>query len=158
MEPLMITRDRVIIDGYARWELTKELKRPLMHCIEYDLPETEALEWLLQKHRRSNGFNDYSRIMLALDLEPELTERARAKRRIGGQQKGWSNLTKAEQVHVRSEIAKAAAVSTRETSLRLNSSTMPVCMTLRKQCPTMKSAFIGHGNFEMRIPTINSMR
>ena len=112
MEPLIITRDRVIIDGYARWELTKELKRPLMYCIEYDLPETEALEWLLQKHRRSNGFNDYSRIMLAMDLEPELTERARAKRRIGGQQKGWSNLTKAEQVHVRSEIAKAAAVST----------------------------------------------
>jgi len=86
MEPLMITRDRVIIDGYARWELTKELKRPLMHCIEYDLPETETLEWLLQRHRRSNGFNDYSRIMLALDLEPELTERARAKRRISGQQ------------------------------------------------------------------------
>jgi hypothetical protein len=85
MEPLMITRDRIVIDGYARWELAKELKRPLMHCIEYDLPETEALEWLLQRHRRSNGFNDYSRIMLALELELELEERAPATRRNGDQ-------------------------------------------------------------------------
>jgi len=50
--------------------------------------------------------------MLALDLEPDLTEKARANKQVGGQQKGWSNLTKAEQVHVRSKIAKAAAVST----------------------------------------------
>jgi len=50
--------------------------------------------------------------MLALDLEPALSEKARTNRQIGGQQKGLSNLTKAEQVHVRSEIAKAAAVST----------------------------------------------
>ena len=112
LEYIPITRDRIIIDGYAHWELAKELKRPILHCIEYDLSEMEALEWLLQKHRRSNGLNDYSRIMLALDLEPELTEKARINKQIGGHQKGWSNLTKAEQVHVRSEIAKAADVST----------------------------------------------
>jgi hypothetical protein len=41
----------------------------------------------------------------------ELTEKARSNQQIGGQQKGWSKLTKAEQLHVRSEIAKAAAVS-----------------------------------------------
>jgi hypothetical protein len=50
--------------------------------------------------------------MLALDLEPDLTEKARKNKHIGGQQKGWSNLTKAQQVHVRSKIAKVAAVST----------------------------------------------
>jgi hypothetical protein len=111
LEHIPITRDRIIIDGYTHWELAKELKRPILHCIEYDLSETEALEWLLQKHRRSNGLNDYSRIMLALDLEPELTEKARINKQIGGQQKGWSNLTKADQRHVRSEIAKAAGVS-----------------------------------------------
>jgi hypothetical protein len=111
LEPITTTRDRLIVDGYARWELAKELKRPFLHCIEYDLSETEALSLLLQRHRRSNGLNDYSRIMLALDLEPELSEKARTNRQIGGQQKGWSNLTKAEIVHVRSEIAKAAAVS-----------------------------------------------
>lgn len=112
LEPLAITRDRIIIDGYACWELAKEVRHPSLPCIEYDLPETEALEWLLQRHRRSTGLNDYSRIMLAWDLEPALIERARANRQLGGREKGWSNLTKAEQVHVRSEIARAAAVST----------------------------------------------
>jgi hypothetical protein len=110
-EPLTITRDRTIIDGYARWELAKELKRRILHCIEYELPEAEALQWLLQKQRRSNGLNAFSRIMLALDLEPALTEKAWLNQQTGGKHKGWSKLTKAEQVHVRSEIAKAAAVS-----------------------------------------------
>ena len=112
LEPLAVTRDRIIIDGYARWELAKELDHAMLHCIEYDLSETEALEWLLQKQRRSSGLNDYCRIMLAWDLEPALVEKARANRQMGGREKGWSNLTKAEQVHVRSEIAKAAGVST----------------------------------------------
>jgi hypothetical protein len=112
LEPIITTRDRLIVDGYARWELAKELKRPILHCIEYDLSETEALSLLLQQHLRSKGLNDYSRIMLALDLEAELSEKARRNIQIGGQQKGWSNLTNAEQVHVRSEIAKAAAVCT----------------------------------------------
>jgi hypothetical protein len=111
LEHISITRDRIIIDGYDLWELAKEAQRPILHCIEYDLSETEALEWLLHRHRRSAGLNDYSRIMLALDLEPELKEKARANKQTGGRQKGWSNLTTAEQVHVRSEIAKAAGVS-----------------------------------------------
>jgi hypothetical protein len=111
-EFVTITRDRTIIDGYARWELAKQLKRPILHCVEYELSEAEALQRLLEKHCRSDGLNAFSRIMLALDLEPDLTQKARANKQAGGQQKGWSNLTKAEQVHVRSKIAKAAAVST----------------------------------------------
>jgi hypothetical protein len=87
-EFLMITRDRTIIDGYARWELAKQLRRPILHCVEYELSEAEALQWLLQKHRRSSGLNDYSRIMLALDLEPQLAGKARANKQIGGQHKG----------------------------------------------------------------------
>jgi hypothetical protein len=110
-EPLVINSDQTIIDGYSRWELAKETKRPILHCIEYDLSEEESLQWLLQRHCRSTGLNNFSRIMLALDLEPALTEKARSNQQIGGQQKGRSNLTKAEQVRVRSQIAKAAAVS-----------------------------------------------
>jgi hypothetical protein len=111
-EFVTITRDRTIIDGYARWELAKQLGHPILHCVEYELSEAEALQRLLEKHCRSDGLNAFSRIMLALDLEPDLTQKARANKQAGGQQKGWSNLTKAEQVHVRSKIAKAAAVST----------------------------------------------
>jgi hypothetical protein len=46
----IIEQDRIIIDGYDLWELAKEAKRPILHCIEYDLSET-----LLQRHRRSKG-------------------------------------------------------------------------------------------------------
>jgi hypothetical protein len=109
--PVTITHDPTIIDGYARWEFAKESKRPILHCIEYELSEAEALQWLLQKQRRSNGFNAFSRIMLALDLEQALTEKAWLNQQNGGKHKGWSKLTEAEQVHVRSEIANAAAVS-----------------------------------------------
>jgi hypothetical protein len=111
IEPLTITRDRTIIDGYARWELAKETGRRSLHCIEYDLSEEEALQWLLQRHGPSNGLNAFTRVMLALDLEAPLTEKARSNQQIGGQHKGWSKLTKAEKVHVRSAIAGAAAVS-----------------------------------------------
>jgi hypothetical protein len=113
LEPITITHQRTIIDGYARWQLAKELKLPFLHCLEYQLAETEALEWLLQKHRRSNGMNDFSRIMLSLDLEPELTEKARTNKQLGGQHKGWSNLTKAEQVqrHRNNSLLEHAATS-----------------------------------------------
>ena len=67
-EPLLITQDRTIVDGYARWELARLQGRQTLPCIEYELTEAEALHWLLQKHLRSNGLNAYSRILLALEL------------------------------------------------------------------------------------------
>ena len=53
LEPLMITQDRTILDGYARLELARLHGRATLLCIEYDLSEEEALHWLLQRHRRS---------------------------------------------------------------------------------------------------------
>jgi hypothetical protein len=111
LEPLVITRDRTILDGYARLELARLRGRATLPCIEYDLTESEALHWLLQKHRRSNGLNDFSRILLALDLEPWFKEKARSNQRAGGHNKGSSKLTEAERLDVRSEIAAAAGVS-----------------------------------------------
>jgi hypothetical protein len=70
LDPLVITRGRIIIDGYARWKLALLRERLTLPCIEYELDEAEALHWLLQKHRRSKGLNDFSRIRLALELEP----------------------------------------------------------------------------------------
>jgi hypothetical protein len=111
LEPVVITRDRIIIDGYARRELARLKKRLTLPCIEYELTEAEALHWLLQKHRRSKGLNDYNRIQLALELEPWFRRRAQANQRFGGQSKGTSNLTEADRLDVRSEIAAAAGVS-----------------------------------------------
>jgi len=110
-EPLLITQDRTILDGYARWELARQRGRLMLPCIEYDLPEAEALYWLLQKHRRSNGLNAFSRILLALELEPWLKEQAKSNQRAGGQDKGSSKLTEADKLDVRSKIAAAAGAS-----------------------------------------------
>ena len=110
-EPLLITQDRTILDGYARWELARQRGRLMLPCLEYDLPESEALYWLLQKHRRSNGMNAFSRILLALELEPWLKEQAKSNQRAGGKDKGSSKLTEADKLDVRSKIAAAAGVS-----------------------------------------------
>jgi hypothetical protein len=75
LEPLVITRGRIIIDGYARWKLARLKGRLTLPCIQFELTEAEALCWLLQKHRGSKGLNAFSRILLALELEPWLKEK-----------------------------------------------------------------------------------
>jgi hypothetical protein len=110
-EPLAITPDRIVIDGYARWELARLTGQLDLRCVEYDLTEEEAVRWLLQKHRRSNGMNDFCRILLALELEPCLKGRAVLNQRLGGRMKALSNLTEDTTLDVRAEIAEAAAVS-----------------------------------------------
>ena len=111
LEPLVITRGRIIIDGYARWRLARLKGRLTLPCIQYELTEAEALCWLLQKHRGSKGLNAFSRTLLALELEPWLKVKGRSNQRAGGQNKGSSKLTEAERVDVRSEVAAAAGVS-----------------------------------------------
>jgi hypothetical protein len=110
-DPLAITRDGTMLDGYARWELARLRGRPTLNCIQYEMTEAEALHWLLQRHRRSNGLNAFSRILLASELEAGFKEKARSNQRAGGQNKGSSNLAEAERLDVRSEIAQAAGVS-----------------------------------------------
>jgi hypothetical protein len=110
-EPIVITQNRTIINGYARWKLAQQQGRTTLLCIEYDLTEAEALRWLIRSHRPSQGLNAFSRVVLALDLEPSLQERARSNQQAGGQNKGSSYLTEAQRVDVRSEIAAVADVS-----------------------------------------------
>lgn len=111
-EPTVITRDHKIIDGYARLELARRQGRIEISCLRYDLSEQESLHWLIQSHLPSPGLLAYSRILLALDLEPFLEERAWANQQAGGRHKLSSNLTEAKALDVRSKIAEIAAVST----------------------------------------------
>jgi Putative transposase/Transposase zinc-binding domain len=74
------------------------------------MTEEEALFWLIRKHQRSDGLNAFCRILLALELEPWFKARARCNQQLGGQKKGSSNLSEADRLDVRSEIA-AAGVS-----------------------------------------------
>jgi hypothetical protein len=111
-EPIVVTRNGNIIDGYARSELARHQGRQTILCLEYDLTDEEALRWLIKSHRPSRGLNSYSRVLLALDLEPCLQERARANQQAGGRSKGSSHLTEARRLDVRSEIGSIAGVST----------------------------------------------
>jgi hypothetical protein len=111
-ELIVITQDNIILKGYAEWQLGGLEGRETVRCIEYTLSEEEALQWLLQSHLQSHVLNDFARIVLALDLEPWLQEKARSNQRSGGQSKGSSTLAKASRVDVRSQIAAAASVST----------------------------------------------
>ena len=110
-DPIVITHEGTILDGYARFELAQRQGRPALECIQYELTEPQSLQYLLDKHRRSNGLNDFIRILLALDLESWFTEKARSNQQAGGQHKGSSNLTEAQRIDVRYEIAKVAGVS-----------------------------------------------
>ena len=111
-EPIVVTRDGIVVDGYARWEWPAARAAETILCLEYDLTDEEALRWLIQSHRPSCGLNSYSRVLLALDLEPCLQERARANQQAGGQSKGSSHLTEAQRMDVRSEIGALTGVST----------------------------------------------
>jgi hypothetical protein len=57
------------------------------------------------------GLTTFVRILLALELEPWFKERAKLNQRIGGRDKGSSQLTEADRLDVRLEIARAAGVS-----------------------------------------------
>jgi hypothetical protein len=111
-EPLVISRTGTIIDGHARWELARRQGHSMLPCIEYRLSEEEALQWLVQRHGRSDHLNAFCRILLALELEPWLTEQARSHQQAGGQNKGSSKLTEADRLDVRSRIARVAGAST----------------------------------------------
>jgi hypothetical protein len=88
--PILITRDGLVIDGYARWELARAKNRPTLLCLEYDVTEEEALEWLIQTHRSSQGFCDFIRIELALEREPYFQNQATLNQQAGGREKGLS--------------------------------------------------------------------
>jgi len=108
-EPIVITRDRIVVDGYARWQLARRQGRDTILCAEYDLSEEESLCWLVQSRRPHRGLNAYTRIILALDAEPYLQDKARAHLRLAG--KGSSNLTDLNRLDVRSQVAAIAGVS-----------------------------------------------
>ena len=109
-QPIVISRNGTVVDGYARWELARRLGKATILCLAYDLTDDEALHWLIQSHRPLRGLNAFCRTLLAQDLAPSLRPAARANQRIGGQSKGSSNLTEAQKVNVRSKTATIAGV------------------------------------------------
>jgi ParB-like chromosome segregation protein Spo0J len=109
--PLIVTSSGIVIDGYARLELAKLQGRTTVECVEYEIPEEEALRRLLLCHRSSPGLSPFSRIAMARGLTKSLKERAFQHQQAGGKEKGSSKLEQSEKVDVQKEIAAAAGVS-----------------------------------------------
>ena len=109
--PLSVTSTGIVIDGYARLEIARLQGRQTVLCVEFDIPEDEALRRLILCHRRLAGLPAFCRVKLALPLAKSLKEKALQHQQNGGKNKGSSKLTEAERVEVRKEIAAAAGVS-----------------------------------------------
>lgn len=112
LEPILITRNGTILAGFGRWRLALFEGRREIDCIEYPLSEDESLPFILIHHRPRHGWNAFVRIRLALTLEPYLQQKALENMRAGGKYKGSTNLSKADHIDVRQEIAKIAGTGT----------------------------------------------
>ena len=106
--PVDVTPDGTILYGIPQWKAAVNAGSDQILCIVHSLTAEQQLEWLLRRHRRRNGWNAYCRIMTALELEPKLKREALANQVVGGQNKGLSSLTKAEERHVRAGLARLA--------------------------------------------------
>lgn len=111
-QPVLITHENLIVDGYARWFLARRQHRETLRCFTSQLSQQDALRRILQNQIPQRRLNGYCRIMLALDLEPWFRDRARANQIAGGKWKGSSNLTDDRRLDCCKEIAVAAGVST----------------------------------------------
>jgi len=111
-QPLFITQENVIVDGYARWRIAHRQQRDTLMCQVCQLTEQEALQRILQTHRRPEWLNDFNRVQLALDLEPSLREGARENQSAGGKYKVPSKLTEDRRLDCRKQVAALAGVST----------------------------------------------
>ena len=110
-EPLLTTVDGTILDGHARWQVAIDCEQSTLPCFVYDVTDDEALQVVIQRHRRSEGLNDYGRIVLALGLESYFREQRRGTPSTGHPRPS-SKLTNHEHRDVRKNIAEEAGVST----------------------------------------------
>jgi hypothetical protein len=123
-EPILITTNGTILAGFGHWRLAVFDRRHEISCIEYQLSEDDALQFILTHHQTRHGWNAFVRTCLALTRKPFFQKRALDNMRAGGKYKGWANLPEVQNIEVRQEVANVAGVSARtvtnvETLLKL---------------------------------------
>ena len=111
-EPLLTTTDGTILDGHAWQQVAIERAQSNVPCLEVDVTKDEALQVVIQRHRTSEGLNDYGRIVLALRLEPYFRKRSGPRQPARANNPPSSNLTNDARRDVRKDIAGLAGVST----------------------------------------------
>jgi len=116
VEPIFVTHTGLILAGFGRWRLAVYQKTPTLECVEYNLPEEDALRFMLTLQRRRNGWNPFIRIRLALKLEQTLQQSALINMQLGGKHKGSATLPNAAHIDVREQMATIAGVGARNVS------------------------------------------
>ena len=111
-EPILITTNGTILAGYGRWQSAVFDGRHEINCIEYPLVDDEALQFIIRHHRSRCGWNAFVRIRLALTLESYYQQKAIENMRVGGKWKGLTNLSNADRIDVRQQMAHDAGTGT----------------------------------------------
>jgi hypothetical protein len=111
-EQVLITTNGTILAGFGHRRLALLQGRHEIRCIEYPLGDDEALQFIISHHQPQRGWNPFIRIRLALTLEPYLRQKALENMRAGGKCKGSTNLSTADCIDVRQEIAEFAGTGT----------------------------------------------
>ncbi len=107
-EPILITKNETILSGLGSWQLALFEGRQQIPCVQYDIDENESLQFILAIHRTGKRWNSFVSIRIALRLEPYFHQKAVDNMRAGGKYKGSTNLSKADRIEVRQEVANAA--------------------------------------------------
>jgi hypothetical protein len=112
LEPLRITKQGIILSGVGEWQLAVFERKPYVYCIEYDLDNNQALQFILERSGTQKGLNDFVRIRLALTLEDYLRAKGRENMSAGGKHKGLTNSPSLTPIDVRRSIANVAGTGT----------------------------------------------
>lgn len=107
-KPILITKHGTILSGLGSWHLALFEGRQQVICVQYDIDELEALQFILAIHRTAKRWNSFISIRIALKLEPYFQQKAVENMKAGGRYKGSTNLSKADRIEVRQEVANIA--------------------------------------------------
>lgn len=103
LSPIIVWRD-TIVDGHHRYEICQRHSIPFeVSPIEFQNRD-EAISWIVHNQLGRRNLNNFTRIELALQLEPQLRALAKENQRKGSQHVGKA-------IHTDKEVGKLAGVS-----------------------------------------------
>lgn len=111
-EPPRVTKQGIVLSGIGELQLSDFERKPYVHCIEYDLDNNQALEFILARSGPRKGLNPFIRICLALTLEEHLRGKGRENMSAAVKHKGLTNSPNLTAIDVRQSIAQIAGTGT----------------------------------------------
>jgi ParB-like chromosome segregation protein Spo0J len=114
-EPICVTDEGILIDGYERWIIARERHIYELPCVVRTLSLDEAMVQILQKTQATRWLDRiFCRFELARALVSPQRERAKENQRAAGRKKHLAKLQKAERINVQKEIAQLVGCSPRQ--------------------------------------------